>query len=188
MPLERIELAVVGGFGDGQRRAQRPQRVVAARPAVVEGGADEVELLLEAADADAEDEPAVADLVQRAVALGDLERVVIGEHQHVGGQPDPLGAGGQVAERGQRIPVAGPAAVPLGRGQGDVLAAGEVVVAEPVCGLGDLGQVLDRRRAFSQSPLRPGNMVTTGVATDSFARPVLIPACTLRRRRGSIAR
>ena len=103
----------------------------------------QIEFFLEAADADPEDQPAVADLVQGAVALGDLERMVIAEHQHVGGQPNSLRARGQVAEGRQRIPVADAAPVPLGRGQRDVLAAGQVVIAEPIGGLGDMGQVLD---------------------------------------------
>src|SRR5262249_27499596 len=113
---ERIELTVVGRFADGQRGAKRSQRVVATGSAVVEGSADQVDLFLETADADPQNEPAVADFVQGAVALGDLERVVICEHQHVGGQPYSLGACGQVAQGGQRIPVAGAAASLLGCG------------------------------------------------------------------------
>lgn len=43
--------------------------------------------------------------------------------------------------------------------------------------------------SYHAAPLREvwGGMVTTGVATDSRAGRLLIPACILRRRRGSIA-
>ena len=54
-----------------------------------------------------------------------------------------LGAGGHIAERGQRIPVAGPAARGLGRGQADVLTAGHVVITESIRGLSDATDVLD---------------------------------------------
>ena len=69
---------------------------------------------------------------------------MVSEYQDVGSQSDSPGASGQVAERRQRIPVAGAPALLFAGRQGDVLAAGEVVVAESICGFRDLGQVLDR--------------------------------------------
>ena len=188
MSVEVVELAVVGRFGTRQRGAKRPQRVVAAWPAVVERRADEVELLLRGADADPQDQPAVADHVQRAVALGDLERVVIREHQHVGRQPDVLGARGQVAEGGQWIPVARSAPLELGCRQRDVLAAREVVVAETVCGLGDLRDVIDRGGPLPTCRTRPGASSPRACRSTTSA---IAPASSLhvrrRRRRGSTA-
>ena len=124
------------------------QRVVGTRTAIVERRVEQRELLLERADAEAEHEPPVADAVERAVPLRDRHRVVVAEHQHVGGEADALGACREIAERRQRVPVAAAAHVDGGFGHGDVLAAGEVVVAEPVGGLGDAGDVVDRAVAF----------------------------------------
>lgn len=49
-----------------------------------------------------------------------------------------------------------------------MLAAGQVVVAEPVGGLGDPRQVLDGGVLLPVAGA-VGNIVTTGVATDSLA-------------------
>ncbi len=127
-----------------ERRPQRLQRVIGAWSPVVEGGTDEVELLLQRADPDSEDHPAVAHPVEGAVPLGDLQRMVVGEDEHVRREPDALGASREVPEGGERIPVHRSAAGELGSRQRDVLAAREVVVAEAVSRLGDSGQILDR--------------------------------------------
>jgi hypothetical protein len=65
------------------------------------------------------------------------------------------GAGGDVTERGERMPVGGAGCVDdLGRHR-DVLAAREVVVAEPLGLDGDAGDLLDARRLLSLGA-RPG--------------------------------
>ena len=69
---------------------------------------------------------------------------MVGKDEHVRRETDALGAGREVPEGGERIPVHRPTAVELGSRQRDVLAAREVVVAETVGGLGDPGQILDR--------------------------------------------
>ena len=72
---------------------------------VLERHAEQLELLDQRSDAHAEDQPPAADDVERAVALRDLERVVVAEDENVGREPDPLGPRRQVAEGGKRIPV-----------------------------------------------------------------------------------
>ena len=74
---ERVVLSGVHRLVARQCGPQRPQRVVAAVTAIVERRAEEVELLLEGAHPDAEDQPAAADVIQCAVALYDLQRVVV---------------------------------------------------------------------------------------------------------------
>ena len=63
--------------------------------------------------------------------------------------------------------VARAAPVELRCRQRDVLAAGQVVVAETVGGLGDPREVLDRGRLLPRA-VQPGFIVTTGVPIDSF--------------------
>ena len=107
------------------------------------GALNEVELVLQRTDTDPEDHPATAEHVQRAVALGQLEGMVVGEHEHIGRELDVGGARGEVAEGGERVPVARATAIELRGGQGDVLTARHVVVAEPIGGLGDARDVVD---------------------------------------------
>ena len=61
-----------------------------ARSTLVVWRADKVELLLQGPHSYSEDQAAVAHLVQRAVTLGNLERMVIPENQHTGGKADWL--------------------------------------------------------------------------------------------------
>ncbi len=139
-------LAPIHGLDLRERDAQGADGVVGAVAASLELGAEQVELLAQRADADAEDEPSAGDAVERAVALGDRQRVVVAEDEHVRGEPDGGGAGGDVAEHRERVPVGGAARLDhLGR-QRDVLAAREVVVAEPLGLDGDAGDLLDARR------------------------------------------
>src|SRR5699024_985915 len=70
-------LSRVARFPLAERRPQCAHRVVRDGAAPVEPSAEEVELLPEAADTDAEDQPATADHIERSVAFGDLERVVV---------------------------------------------------------------------------------------------------------------
>jgi hypothetical protein len=121
-----------------QRGPQRDEGVVGACPAIGERRVQQVELLAQGPHADAKDEAAARHHVERSVALGDLEGMVVAEHQDVGGQPHPLGHGRQVPERRQRVPVRGPSDFRNIGGDADVLAAREVVVAEPIGRTGDL--------------------------------------------------
>ena len=84
-------LAVELGLACDRSSCATRERLVAACAAVVERRAEQVELGLERPHADAEDEPPVGDAVEGAVALGNRERVVVAEHQHVGREPDTCG-------------------------------------------------------------------------------------------------
>jgi hypothetical protein len=150
--LEVVERTVVFGHGFGERRPERLQRIIGAWSSVVERGPDEVELLLQGADADTEDHPAVADLVEGAVALGDLEGVEVRKHQDLGGETDALGPGREIPEGGERVLVARPSAGELGGRQGDVLSAREVMVAEAIGSLRDSSQFLDRAFVGPMNP------------------------------------
>ena len=141
---ERVVLPGIDRLIARQCGPQRPQRIVAAGTAIVERCAEKVELLLERADPDAEDHPAATDVIQCAVTLYDRQRMMVAEHQRHGGEPDLFGARRHIAERGERIPVPRTAPPGLGRGQADVLAAGQMVIAEPIRRLGDAADVLDR--------------------------------------------
>jgi hypothetical protein len=68
---------------------------------------------------------------------------MIPEHQRHGGEADLRRAGRRISERGQRIPVPGPAARGFTRRQPDVLAARHVVIAKLIRGLGDPADLLD---------------------------------------------
>ena len=118
----------------------------------------------EGADPETEDQPTAADLVEGAVALGDLERVVVAEDQHVGGQSDPGGDRGEVAEGGQGIPVAAaPCRGHVGR-YDHVLAAGQVVVPEGRSAVSATWpRLLDPCRRPPSRAWLPGRMVRTGV-------------------------
>jgi hypothetical protein len=147
--------AVVLGHRPSPAGPQGGQRVVGPCSAVGEGRPEQLELLPQGADAEAEDQPAVAEPVERSVALRYAQRMVVAEHQHVRSQPDPLCLGGQERQRGQRIPVrAAPARGSLGRHH-DVLAARQVVIAEAVRGLGHGHDVRDVALLFPRVGL-PG--------------------------------
>ena len=50
-------------------------------------------------DTDAQNQPAAADLVESPVAFGDLQRVVVAQHENRGGQPDPRRAPGDESQQ-----------------------------------------------------------------------------------------
>ncbi len=149
-------------------RAVRAQRVVGAWPAVVVRGADEIELLLQRPDPDAEDHAAIAHAVEGAVALGQLEWVVVGEHEHVGREADPARARREVPEGGERVPVPRATARDLRCRQRDVLTAGEVVIAGAVGGLGDA----------QRAPRSPRPLPRARASWTTWSRP----ACRRRAR------
>ncbi len=86
--------------------------------------------------------------VEDPEALHDRQRVVVAEHDDVRRQAHPFRHRSQVAQRGQGVPVAGAAGRGHGGRDGDVLAAGQEVVAQLVGGPGDAGDVVDRARPF----------------------------------------
>ena len=78
---------------------------IAAAPAVVELLAGLGQLVAEAvaAEADAEDEPAAAEPVQRRGLPGDLGRPAAGEGRDHGAEPHPFGGGGDRRQRDPRV-------------------------------------------------------------------------------------
>src|SRR5262249_39909698 len=80
--------AVVAGLGAAEGGAQGPQGVLVEGAAVVELCAEEAELLGEGPDADAQDEASIAKAIERAVALRDLEGVMVRQHEHVRDEAD----------------------------------------------------------------------------------------------------
>ena len=90
----------------------------------------------------------MADQVEGSVTLGDVQGVVVGKDENAGGEPDLLRYGGEVSEGGQRIPVPRSPCRGVRGGNGYVLSAGQVVVAQAIGGLGDAGEVLDRCAAL----------------------------------------
>jgi hypothetical protein len=135
--------AVVLGHRPSPAGPQGGQRVVGPCSAVGESRPEQLELLPQGADAEAEDQPAVAEPVERPVTLRYAQRMVVAEDQHVRGQPDPLRLGGQERQRGQRIPVRAAAASGRRGRDHDVLAARQVVIAKAVRGLGHGHDVRD---------------------------------------------
>ena len=109
---------------------QGADRVVGSCAAVVEVDAEERELLLQGPDADAEHEASTRHRVERAVALHDLERMVVPEDEDERDEADGGGARGEVAEHCERVPIGAAAALGDLRRDGDVLAARHVVVPE----------------------------------------------------------
>ncbi len=112
------------------RSADGPDGVVRLFPPTLERVPQYVELRLQRADADTDDDPALAEDVERAEALHQLERVVIGQHSHVGQKTDPFGMGRQIPQRGEGIPVPPAADCRTTGGDCDVLRASDPIEAE----------------------------------------------------------
>ena len=149
--VELVVRASVDGLGAPEGGAQRPDRIVGSGAAVAERRVEELELFDERADAHTQDEAAVRDAVERSVPLHDRERVVVSEDEHEGREPNRGGPRGQVAERGEGIPVRAAAFLGDLSGHADVLAARAEVVPEPL-GLDD--DLVDLGDAGVGLPLR----------------------------------
>ena len=131
-PCEVVEPTVIFGLGFGQRHAQRAHCVVAACTAIVERRAEQLELLAQRSHTDTDDHASIGHLVERAVTFRDRQRMVVAEHEHMGGEPNRRRVRAQRSEGGERIPIAGaPRRRDVDRDR-DVLRAGAMVEAEPV--------------------------------------------------------
>src|SRR5262249_15803825 len=140
---ERVVGAVVGGLAAAERRAQGADGGVAAPVAIGLRRAQRLELRLQVADADPEHQAATTDAVERAVALGDVEGMVIGQHEHNRRQPERGGVGGDVTECGQWVPVTRPRPIHAVGGDGDMLAAREELVSKALGRLRHVDDVVD---------------------------------------------
>ena len=101
--LEPDELAVEAGDVAGPHPPHRTDVLVRARATPRERNAQRGELLGRPADADAEREPARRQDIQGCRLLGHDERVVLGQQQDAGRQPDALSVGRDEAQAQQRI-------------------------------------------------------------------------------------
>ncbi len=106
----------------GERRPDGAQGIVGTCPAAGEGRAEQLELGLQRPHADPEDDAAATGDVEGAVALHQLERVVVAEHHDVRQQPDGPCRGGHEAQGRERVPV--PAAPGGGGGLGMATCSG----------------------------------------------------------------
>lgn len=123
--------------------AQCGEGLVGACTAVGERRPEEGEFLFEGSDSQSEDEPAATDGVESAVAFRDFQGVVVAEDEDARVQTDARRACGEIPEGRQRVPVDTAA---FGRDvcrDGDVFAAGQMVVAEFVGGLRDSREFRD---------------------------------------------
>src|SRR5207245_4548267 len=136
----------------------------------VERGAEQGELLGQAADADPEDQAPARHPVERAVAFGQRQRMVVAEDDDVGRETDLLGARGHVAERDEGVPVRRTPHLGDPPGDADVLAARQVVEAEAVGGPGDEA-TSSMPASTSQRAWAPGSRVRTGVTRPSLKTP-----------------
>ena len=78
--------------------------------ALLERHGHRVELLAQPADADAEVDPPAGQVVEVDHLLGRVHGVALGHEADAGAEPDAVGDGGQVGERGERLEQAGVAA------------------------------------------------------------------------------
>ncbi len=107
-----------------------------------------MKVLAQRPDANSEDDATTADLIERAVALGDFKGVVVAEHEHMGGKLQGGRMRRQVSECRQRIPVTSSSYRCDVVGDRNVFAAGDVVNAEAVGQCGDLADFLNTRGSF----------------------------------------
>ncbi len=64
------------------------QGIVSARSSVGKWSIYEIEFLFQSPHPEAEYQASIADAIKRSVTLGDLEGVVVAQHQHLGRQQD----------------------------------------------------------------------------------------------------
>ncbi len=109
--------------------APQVERLVEPVTPVVEVLAQHLELAGGPPDAHAQGEPATRERVEARQRVGQLERRVLGHHQHAGAEPDVLGDRGRPGERDERVEQVRRRVV-LGRGLHDVVAHPHPRVAE----------------------------------------------------------
>ena len=98
-------LALVTRILFSPQRAHHPDRFVGERASLGERHAHRVHFLLDRADADAENQPAVAQHVERGRRLREPDRVVVRQHQHGRSQAHARRPGGDVAQERERLVV-----------------------------------------------------------------------------------
>ncbi|KJY45469.1 hypothetical protein VR46_14610 [Streptomyces sp. NRRL S-444] len=162
-----LELRVLLGPEGG---AQRVQGLVEEGSAAGEVGAEDLELLLHVAGADAEDQPAAREVVEGGVLLGAEQRVAQAQDRDVAQQADVLGDPGQEGEGGHRVVPDGAHGSGEPARDGDVVTGGDVPEAGPVGGPRHLGEVDGGGRGL------PGLGVDGALRLDRELHPVDQPA------------
>ena len=141
----------------GERGANRVDRFVGELAAVGERDAEQVELRLDMAGADAEDRATVAERVERRERLRGLQRMAVRGNVHVAQQADVGRERGEPAECRDGVVPRRVHRLRVGSWDGDVIAHGDVVEAVLVaraCDGGELARagvllpVLDEVRAL----------------------------------------
>jgi CofD-related protein of GAK system len=102
-PVERDEAALEARSLLRPERAHRLDILVGARALVFEGHAERVELLLQVADAEPEDEAPAREYVEAAELLREHERVALRQDHDAGAEADRLGRRGDVGQRSRRV-------------------------------------------------------------------------------------
>jgi hypothetical protein len=77
--------------------------LVGARAAVGERRPERAQLGFEIAHAEADDQPALAEHVDRRELLGQQDRLALGQHDHAEPEPDAPRHGGEVRQRHDRL-------------------------------------------------------------------------------------
>jgi len=95
-PAPVVRVVLPGG-------ADREQVLVGQPAALAERDAERVELLPEPADADAEDQPATAEVIEVGGHPGDQQGMPVGHDDHRGAEQNSVGDAGQPGQRGERL-------------------------------------------------------------------------------------
>src|SRR5579859_2761332 len=101
--IEFHELAREAGTVAGPQCAHGRDILVGALAATLEGNAERLELLLQPAYADAELDPAAAEIVERGDLLGQHQRVALRQDNHGRHEAQPRGCSGDPCQPDQRI-------------------------------------------------------------------------------------
>ena len=114
--------------------AERVEALVRSGPSVLKRSLEEIELLTQGSHSHTQDDATPGEEVDGSIPLEQFDGMVVAEHHHVRRQEDVGGESGDPSQCPHRIPVDDAAPFPLSRGHPDVLAAGQVVIAEPISG------------------------------------------------------
>ena len=75
-------------------RPQHCQLLVGAAPPAFEFGAARLDFFPQPADTDAQPKPPTRQRIHGCRSFGQHNRMMVGQHQNSGGQPEPVGMGG----------------------------------------------------------------------------------------------
>src|SRR5579863_670762 len=140
-PAEVDETAVILGLLHAPERDHRGEKFLAARAFMIERRADRIELGLEVAHSDAEDEAAVRQHIHRRQFLGEYNRIALWQYDDAGAKLHAFGMRGDKRQGDRTIDEGS-----IGRngrrrrlrlGQHDMLSRPEALEAGLLCGARD---------------------------------------------------